>query len=434
MAQGPQTPMKKAWDSQHTAITEEFIRRIPKTDLHLHLDGSLRIGTILELAQKDGIELPGTTVEELKEKVFKEKYDSLVEYLEGFKWTCAVMQKPENVERISYELAVDNFKEGVRYFETRFAPQLHANDGFKTIDVVRAVNRGLERAKAEFNALPEVVDGSAPSYEYGMILIAMRAFDENTSQYYAKLMEVHSHLHSKKLYELASSSLARVAVACRDEGLPVVGFDIAGPEHGFPAETHREAYEYVHKHFLKKTVHAGEAYGPDSIYQALTDLHADRIGHGCLLFRSDLVTGHKNPEKFVAHMVERISASRIPMECCLSSNTQTTPELSDLTIHPMKEMLKHKMSICICTDNRLVSDTTVTRELELAVKAFQLTPKQLKDITLAGFKGAFFPQPYVQKRAYVRSVIDYYERLEVELLGPSSASTAGVLNFDKIHV
>jgi hypothetical protein len=156
---------------------QELIRKIPKTDLHLHLDGSVRIGTIAEIAKQEQIELPSYTVEGLNELVFKEKYASLEEYLKTFGYSCAVMQKPEYLERIAYELALDNQAEGVRYIEVRFAPQLHIN---KTMDMQRvldSVDKGLLRAQQEFNQRPEVKNRTEPPFYYGIIVCAMRSFN-----------------------------------------------------------------------------------------------------------------------------------------------------------------------------------------------------------------------------------------------------------------
>ncbi len=269
-------------------VTRKFIEAIPKTDLHLHLDGSLRLETLIELAGDAGIELPSNTVEGLKETVFKEKYKDLGEYLQGFFYTGAVMQTTESLERISYELAADNINEGVRYIEVRFAPQLHQNDELGIIDVLKAVNNGLKKAQTEFNSRPEVNSGTIPQFEYGIISCAMRMFDYGFSAYFDALLDVHKYSDRKWIFSLASQELVRASVDARDNfEIPVVGFDLAGMEKGYPAVDHKYAYNLAHKSFLKKTVHAGEAYGPESIFQAITELHADRIGHGLHLFDAE---------------------------------------------------------------------------------------------------------------------------------------------------
>lgn len=397
------------------APTHEFLMRIPKTDLHVHLDGSLRLSTIIELAKKHKIKLPSYTEEGLKELVFKERYKNLVEYLEGFKYTIAVMQTPEALSRISYELAMDNFAEGVRYLEPRFGPQLHTANGMTMDDVLTAVDAGLSHAKKEINSQKNIANGSEPPFEYGIIGSALRMFTENFSGYYKSLLQLHPHMPKQDLYGLASLDLVRTMIDVRDKkGLLIAGFDLAGAEKGYPAEDHKRAYDLAHKNFLKKTVHAGEAYGPASIFQAITDCHADRIGHGTNLFDESELT-HLNPEDrthYVRDLWQYIADRRINIEVCLTSNMQTMPKLKDIKKHPFGKMLENRLSVTFCTDNRLFSHTTVTNEIELGVKNFNISPKRLKDIIIYGFKRSFFPGDYMAKRAYVRRVIDYYEKME----------------------
>jgi len=194
----------------------------------------------------------------------------------------------------------------------------------------------------------------------------------------------------------------------------LVGFDLAGSEYGYPADNHRESYDHVHKHFLMKTVHAGEAYGPESIFQAITKLHADRIGHGLFLFDESKILSPDIVDKsaYVQELVNYIAEKRITLEVCLTSNLQTVPELQDIKDHPLRHMLEHQLSLTLCTDNRLVSNTSITRELQLATDNFDISPHQLKDIVINGFKRAFFAGTYSEKRKFVRQVINYYETLE----------------------
>eukprot|EP00124_Ichthyophonus_hoferi_P000977 Ihof_evm9s43 gene=Ihof_evmTU9s43 len=352
-------------------ITDDFIKAMPKTDLHLHLDGSVRLTTIIELAKEEGVELPAYTVEGLREKVFKDNYADLVEYLECFKYVGAVLQSAKNLERVSYELAHDCFSENVRYFEVRFAPQLHCNETLDIPAVLRAVNTGLKRAKDEFNARPAVVSGEEPTYQYGMICTALRMFNEYFSKYYSNLKRCHQFAPAKNLQAMASLELARAAVHMRDtEMLPIVGFDLAGSEDGFPADTHDEAFAYVGRHFMCRTIHAGEAYGPESIYQAISDCGAERIGHGYHLFDDELVRSKKGevePKKFVKDLSQHIAQQRNTIEICLTSNTNTMPELCNkpLSCHAFGRMMDEDLSLSICTDNRTVSNTTSTREFTL---------------------------------------------------------------------
>jgi adenosine deaminase len=413
-------------DAMSQMITREFIDRIPKTDLHLHLDGSLRLETLIELARQEGVDLPSYEEQGLRELVFKEQYESLVDYLQGFAYTCAVLRGVENIERIAYELAEDNIAENVRYIEVRFAPQLHIHDDLSMKDVFMAVAKGLERAKKTHNARPEVMSGNDLPFEYGIIACAMRSFNEHMSPYYARLIGVLPSTPHKEILAAASVEMARAAVELRDsENLPIVGFDLAGEEYGYPASYHTSAYQYAHTHFLNKTVHAGEAYGPESIFQAITDCHASRIGHGTFLFCEDMI---KNPEvkdreRFVTQLAEYIAARRITIEVCLTSNLQTTPDITSVEKHPLAQMLAHNFSITICTDNRLVSGTTPADELELMVKHLPVTRHQFRNIVIAGYKGSFFPGTYNHKRAYVRRFIDLFEQLEHELLPADHRST-----------
>jgi adenosine deaminase len=273
--------------SRLPTLSDALLAALPKTDLHVHLDGSLRVGTLIELARERGVKLPSDTEEGMNALVFKPAYADLGEYLAGFAWTCAVMQDAEALERIAYEFALDNFAEGVRYVEVRFAPQLHQHAGLDCRGVLRAVRTGMDRAAAEVNAALPV--GGLP-FRYGLIVCALRMFNEQFSTWYGDLMRALAKAPRRKVFGLASLELAREAVWARDEeGLPVVGFDLAGQEDGYPAVDHQEAYDFVHTHFMHKTVHAGEAYGAESIFQAITSLHADRIGHGYLLFSPERI-------------------------------------------------------------------------------------------------------------------------------------------------
>ncbi len=401
-------------------VLEEFVRRIPKTDLHVHLDGSLRLPTLIELARSARVELPSYEEAGLKELVFKKHYADLPDYLRGFAYTCAVLQTAEHLERVAYELALDNIAENVRYVEVRFAPQLHIREDLPLERIVQAVCDGMERAKKAHNASAAVASGDDIRFEYGVILCAMRCFNEHYSPYYANLFRVMSYSPPREVYAAASLELARAAeVLAHEKGLPVVGFDLAGEEAGYPAFVHKAAYEYAHSHFIRKTVHAGEAYGPESIFQAITECHANRIGHGTFLFAEDRIQGKgvKNPSAYVRHLAEYIACRRIGIEVCPTSNLQTIPSLREVGAHPIRKMMDHHLSICICTDNRLVSGTSVTEEILLVARGLEVNARQLRNLVVAGFKGSFFPGSYKEKRAYVRSALNRYEKLEAEHLG-----------------
>ncbi|HEY5559119.1 MAG TPA: adenosine deaminase family protein [Steroidobacteraceae bacterium] len=396
-------------------ITNAFIAALPKTDLHVHLDGSLRIPTLIELAREQRVELPSYTEGGLRETVYKVRYTSLGDYLKGFKYTVAVMQNAESLERIAAELAEDNQAEGVRYLEVRFAPQLHVRPGLDAVAVIAAVDKGLRRARDAYNRKPDIAAGREPPFEYGIICCALRMFTADFSRYYDTLFSAHPYTRAKDLYAMASVDLARAAVLARDSlGLQVVGFDLAGEESGYPAGAHKEAFEYAHKHFLKRTVHAGEAYGPESIFQAITDLHADRIGHGTYLLEADQIRDPEieDREHYVDMLGNYIADRRITLEVCLTSNLQTNPNLKWLDDHTFRKLRAQRLSTTLCTDNRLMSNTTVTNELALAVKHLGLDRHDLKSIVIYGFKRSFYPGSYLNKRQYVRQIIDHYEAVE----------------------
>jgi adenosine deaminase len=353
----------------------------------------------------------------LRKTVFKDKYKNLLEYLHGFKYTSAVMSDRESIERISYEFAQDNFAEGVRYVEPRFAPQLHVTDDMSMDDVIVSVDRGLNKAKKEINSRKTIKNGIEPPFDYSIICCAMRMFTEGFSEYYKRYVGLHPHMPSYELFGLASLDLVETMIYVRDElGIAVSAFDLAGAESGYPAEDYKKAYELAHKNFFKKTVHAGEAYGPESIFQAITDCHADRIGHGTHIFDDTMVNLSDESERklYVEELWQYVADSRITIEVCPTSNLQTMPKLSSVKKHPLGEMIDKRISLTFCTDNRLISNTTVTNEIALVVDNFEIKPKKLKDIIIYGFKRSFYFGGYLNKRRYVRQIIDYYEKIEKE--------------------
>ena len=404
-------------------ITDALINALPKTDLHLHLDGSMREQTLIDLARSRRVVLPSETVEGLNELVFKDQYRSLGEYLQGFAYTTAVLQDSEALERAGYELAWDNILEGVRYIEVRFAPQLHMHDGLDFNTVMLSVNRGLDRARSEHERSAAVRERGEPPFRYGLIVCAMRMFTAQFSDWYRRLLSLFPNSPQQQIHSMASLQLAREAVKCRDRhGVPIVGFDLAGQEDGYPAYDHQKAYAFAHRNFLKKTVHAGEAYGAESIFQAITLLHADRIGHGYHLFSPELCGPDiEDPAEYTRRLASYIADRRVTIEVCITSNLQTNPAIGDVKNHAFGKMLKNRLSATLCTDNRLVSHTTVSREVRLAVDAFDMAPKQLRHTIIYGFKRSFYPGSYPEKRAYVRKIIDYYDKVSAEHLSPKIA-------------
>ena len=406
-------------------MNPDLIRRLPKTDLHLHLDGSLRIPSLIEMAHERKVALPSESEAGLREKVFRTHYRNLPEYLEGFRYTTAVLQDAEALERATFELCEDCQREGVRYVEIRFAPQLHVRPGFELDDVVRAVDRGIRRAADAFNARPEVASGTEPRFLAGIILCALRFFTGEFAPGFRRLFEAMPESPAKEVYAAASTQVARAASRLKhDHGLLVVGLDLAGQERGYPAEDHRAGYQVAHEAFLGKTVHAGEDYGPESIFQAIGDLHADRIGHGTWLLDESKIRDERiiDRKAYVERLAQFIADKRVTIEECLTSNQQTVPELAgDLRLHPYGEMRRRRLSTTFCTDNRLVSNTDVSTEIARAVEAFGLTEREVRDSLIYGFKRSFFPGTYLEKRTYVRQVIDYADRV---MSGSAAAAPA----------
>jgi len=401
-------------------ITPEFIAAIPKSDLHLHLDGSLRLKTLIELSREAKVKLPSYSEAGLRKLVFKESYKDLPDYLHGFMYTCAILPELENLTRVAQELVEDNAAEGVRYIEVRFAPQLHVTSSTGVRDVVRAVAAGLAAGAKAHNNSKAVKSGEDVPFHFGMILCAMRRFKKGMSPYYADMLRLMEHAPKDEVYAAASLELARAGVELAREGLPVVGFDLAGEEAGYPPADHWAAYQYAHNHFVRKTVHAGEAYGPESIWQAITQCHANRIGHGTFLFAQDMIQDPKiaDRKKYVEDLANYLASQRIGVEVCVTSNLQTIPSLKSLDRHPIRQMIDHGLSVSICTDNRLISNTTVSREVELVCKHAKVSRVELKRLIVAGFKGAFFHGTFAEKRGFVKAVAARYDKIAAEHFGP----------------
>jgi adenosine deaminase len=322
-------------------VTPELLEALPKTDLHCHLDGSMRLSTILELAAAQGVKLPANDEASLAKVIHKgEVCRDLEDYLVAFDVTCSVLQTEAALFRAAYELAIDAAAENVRYLEVRYAPVLHQQRGLKLTAIVDSVLEGLRTAKRETRI------------KYGLILCGIR------------------HMNPQ-----SSVRLAELCVAYKNRG--VVGFDLAGAEANFPAKEHREAFQLILKNNVNCTAHAGEAYGPESIGQALHYLGAHRIGHGVRL-RED------------GDLLNYVNDHRIPLECCPSSNVQTRA-VSEMKAHPLKFYFDYGLRVTINTDNRLITDTTVSHEYWIAHKELGLSLEDLTTIIVSGFKSAFLP-------------------------------------------
>jgi adenosine deaminase len=335
-----------------TALTLEAIQKLPKTDLHVHLDGSLRLQTIVELADKDGIPIPARDPDGLARAMHVgENTGSLVEYLKAFDITLRVLQTEEALYRVAYELATDAAAENVRYMEVRYAPMLHTRKGLPLTKVVEAVLSGLRAAQTDHGIISNV------------IICGIRNISPESSL-----------------------EMAQLAVAYKNRG--VVGFDLAGAEYDHPAKHHREAFQLIRNNNINCTIHAGEAYGPESVKQAIHVCGAHRIGHGCRL-RED------------GDLLHYVNDHRITLECCPSSNVQTGA-VKDLASHPLKLYYDLGLRVTVNTDNRLITDTTVSKELFLAHRQMGLTLGDLKQVVLNGFKSAFLP--FHERRAMLRAI------------------------------
>ncbi|MDB4959105.1 MAG: adenosine deaminase [Myxococcales bacterium] len=324
-----------------TEIPLELIQRLPKTDLHCHLDGSLRLETVIDLARKQAVKLPTFDRGELFHLLFAgDHVASLDDYLRAFDISLCVMLTEDALERTAYELAEDAWRENVRYIEVRYSPLLHIREGLRPAQVVEAVLRGLRHAKREFGI------------RYGLILCAIRSLGAESSL-----------------------RIAELCVAFKNRG--VVGFDLAGSEVNFPAKVHRQAFQLVIDNNINCTAHAGESFGPDSVHQAIHKCGAHRIGHGTRLVES-------------GDLLNYVNDHRIALEVCPSSNVQTRAATSWET-HPVDFYVDYGLRVTINTDNRLMSDTTVTKELHLCHQHYDWSLQTIKEIIIAGFKSAFMP-------------------------------------------
>jgi adenosine deaminase len=346
-------------------LDREVLQRLPKVLLHEHLDGVLRPQTIIELAKSnDYDQLPTQNPEELARWFHQgATQGSLPKYLEGFAHTIAVMQTEEALERVAYEQAEDLSRDGVVYFETRFAPLFHTRKGLTHQQVVSAVLKGLERGRNDFGI------------SSGLIICAMRNMT----------MDV-------------SLEMAELAVDFRQRG--VVGFDLAGEEGGYPPKKHIDAFHYIQRQNFNITVHAGEGFGKESIWQAIQYCGAHRIGHGTRLVDDIAVTDGKVVK--LGDLAQYVLDKRIPLEICLLSNVHVGAARS-LAEHPFKLFYQEKFRVTLNTDNRLMSNTSMTKEFEAARDTFGLTMDDFEKITINAMKSAFLP--YDRRCEFIYSVI-----------------------------
>jgi adenosine deaminase len=327
------------------------IRKLPKVLLHEHLDGGLRPATVIELAADLGYrDLPTTDPAELAAWFHRgAQRGNLPEYLAGFQHTCGVMQTAAALERVAFEFIEDMHADGVVYAEVRFAPVFHTERGLTQDEVVAAVVSGLRRGEATYGV------------KWGLIICAMR------------------HLKN-------SLEAAELAIRCRDLG--VVGFDLAGGEDGFPPKKHVEAFQAIERANFYITIHAGEAYGPESIWQALQYCGAHRLGHATRL-RDDIEVLPDGTLK-LGRLAQYILDRRVPLEMCLLSNLHTGA-CASLEEHPFGMFFRRGFRVCLNTDDRLMSDTSMTKETTLATRLFNLSLGELEKLSLNAMKSAFTP-------------------------------------------
>jgi adenosine deaminase len=332
-------------------LDEDLLRSLPKVLLHEHLDGGLRPQTVVELAEQVGYHGLPTRDSQALGAWFHQgaNQGNLAKYLEGFAHTIAVMQTEDALERVAYEQAADLSRDGVVYFETRFAPVFHTTRGLTPQQVVSAVLKGLARGQQDFGV------------RSGLILCAMRNMN-------------------------VSLEMAELAVDFRHRG--VVGFDLAGEEGGFPPKKHVDAFHYIQRENFNITIHAGEGFGKESIWQAIQYCGAHRIGHGTRLIEDIAVSDGRVVK--LGDLAQYVLDKRIPLEICLISNVHTGAAPS-LEQHPFKILYQAKFRVTLNTDNRLMSDTSMTREFKAAAETFGLTLDDFEKITINAMKSAFLP-------------------------------------------
>lgn len=352
------------------SATSEQIAKAPKVALHEHLDGGVRPATIVEIADEIGHDLPAGDAESLG-VWFEEASSSgsLERYLETFVHTVAVMQRPEDLARVACESVVDLATDGVVYAELRWAPEQHLSAGLSLAETVEAVQEGIVKGQEEAAGLghPIVV---------GQLLTAMR--------------------HAKRGLEIAE-----VVVDYRDRG--VAGFDIAGAEDGYPPILHLEAFEFLRRENAHFTIHAGEAFGLPSIWQAIQRCGAERLGHGVRIVDDIDFDAPGGP--VLGRLAAYIRDRRIPLEMCPSSNLQTkaVPDMRSIADHPIGKLKDLGFRVTVNCDNRLMSGTSMSREFQLLVDAFGYDIADLRWFTINAMKSAFLP--FDQRLAIINDVI-----------------------------
>ncbi len=340
-------------------VTRDLLRKLPKAELHVHLDGSLRPETMLELAREYGEAMPAEDAEGLRAYMRVKDAANLTDYLARFATTLSVMQTADALERIAYELAEDAARENVRYLEVRYCPALHTEAGLPLAETVDAPLRGLGRAEADLGV------------KTGLIVCGLR-----------------------HLPPASAAEMGELAAAYKGRG--VVAYDLAGGEQGNPPGNFLDGFRPAMEADLPITVHAGEAAGAESIREALGVCRANRIGHGTRLGED---------ESLLAYVRDQ----RVPLEVCLTSNVQTRAA-TDFASHPLRRYFDQGLQLSVNTDNRLMSATTVSEELWRAHQHLGFDWDELVELTVMSFESAFLP--WQEKQELVLAVVDEIERLE----------------------
>jgi len=322
-------------------LTREFVKSLPKAELHCHLDGSMRVETIVDIAKKEKIKLPSEDMNELR-RILEVGMDckSLEEYLRPFDITAQVLQTESSLTRATFELGEDAANENVRYIEIRFAPLWHIQKGLTLTQVIDAVLAGARKAEEKCNI------------KIGIIICGIRHTPPEDTM-----------------------KVAQLAVAYKNRG--VVGFDLAGAEKDFPAKDHLEAFYLIRNNNINTTAHAGEAYGTESIEQAIHYISANRIGHGTRLQED-------------GDLLCYVNDNRIPLEMCITSNIQTKA-VNTFDEHPIKFYLDLGIRVTLNTDNRLISKVNLTDEYMIAIEKLGFTEVDIKRLIINGFKSSFLP-------------------------------------------
>jgi adenosine deaminase len=323
-------------------LTRELIARLPKAELHTHLDAALRPETMIELAGSARFALPAGDPAALRRFMRVDNAANLEDYLRRFEYTIPLLQSAEAIERVSYEMVEDAARDGIRYLEVRYCPWLSRHQGLSMERALEAELAGLARGERDFGVVARVINCSLRHYDPAVSL-----------------------------------EIARLSVAYRDRG--VVAFDLAGGEAGRPAAAHRAAFDLAAEGRLGVTVHAGEAAGAESIADAVDHCHANRIGHGTRLYEDPAL---------LAYLRDR----RILLEINITSNVQTHA-VTGAAAHPVRRYFDQGLAVTLCTDGWLMCGVTLSDEYWLAHQVLGFTREEIDQMILTGFEGSFLSWP-----------------------------------------